>query len=148
MSFDFSRIAELSTARGKLVELKNSAGRVIWAVQSGGDMATVTIIGSGGDASKRYITIDGVKYLSDATIEVPMGTVIGIHADGKECKECGRGGGAFYLNGSLVSSSSAGIDTTYTINGNISVTFGVSDACKSSCDEDGGETGSVKITEE
>jgi hypothetical protein len=34
MSFDFSKIAELSTARGKLVELKNSAGRVIWAVQS------------------------------------------------------------------------------------------------------------------
>lgn len=34
MSFDFSRIAELSTARGKLVELKNSAGRVIWAVKS------------------------------------------------------------------------------------------------------------------
>ena len=37
MSFDFSRIAELSTARGKLVELKNSAGRVIWAVKSAGD---------------------------------------------------------------------------------------------------------------
>ena len=34
MSFDFSRIAELSTARGKLVELKNSAGRVICAVKS------------------------------------------------------------------------------------------------------------------
>ena len=34
MSFDFSKIAELSTARGKLVELKNSAGRVIWAVKS------------------------------------------------------------------------------------------------------------------
>lgn len=34
MSFDFSKIAELSTARGKLVELKNSAGRVIWALDS------------------------------------------------------------------------------------------------------------------
>lgn len=31
MSFDFSKIAELSTARGKLVELKNSAGRVLWS---------------------------------------------------------------------------------------------------------------------
>ena len=43
MSFDFSRIAELSTARGKLVELKNSAGRVIWAVHSG-ELVTGTLI--------------------------------------------------------------------------------------------------------
>ena len=43
MSFDFSKIAELSTARGKLVELKNSAGRVIWAVQSA-EVITGTLI--------------------------------------------------------------------------------------------------------
>ena len=81
MSIDFSKIAELSTTRGKLAKLENSAGRIIWAAD---DTATVTITGEG-DEHNCYVIIDGATYTSPATLQVKVGTAIVCYVSSRPC---------------------------------------------------------------
>lgn len=102
---------------------------------------TVTITGQG-DVSYCYLSIDGVKYYSAATIDVESGTVISCTAEYKEC-DCGKeGGGGVMLNTNWVGVK----NYTYTVTKNLQISLGYeSDECK--C-EDVYRYASVKITEE
>lgn len=74
-------------------------------------MVTITITGDGaGGRVASTVTIDGVKYMKAATVEVLAGTeVICYAANG------GSGYGAIYLNGTVVASGSShgGAEYTY-----------------------------------
>lgn len=71
-------------------------------------------------AEKAYITIDGTKYYTAATLEVQQGTVI-------HCYACIGTSGSYYksyisINGETVASSNgSAVEYDYTLNGNISI---------------------------
>ena len=70
---DFSTLKGLTIPEGNVTKITDASGRVLWNADDG--MRTVMIAGSG-HASYCYVMIDGVKYTSTATLEVPVGTII------------------------------------------------------------------------
>lgn len=76
--------------------------------------AYVKLTGAG-NGNTVYITIDGVKYTSEGTIVVPIGTIIACKADVNDSDKYGY----VSVNGSNVATNGNGYN--YTVNGNVFV---------------------------
>lgn len=59
----------------KIKSGKTMVGGTVYEVGFGPLMATITITGSGHEGNS-YVTIDGTKYWSATTIEVPIGAIV------------------------------------------------------------------------
>lgn len=117
---------------------KTLVGGTVYEVGFGGDMATVTIKGTGRN-SICYATIDGIIYTSAATLSVPVGTVItcSVSDGGKD------GSPAIYLNGTFIYATTR---YAHTITKNTSVTMNTSSYRDK--DDDKYYYGTINITEE
>lgn len=129
-SGEFVAGAEIGTSDGlcAVTQIADASGRVLWSAVK---PATITITGTG-DATYSYVTIDGVKYTSPATLEVPVGTVITCFVGDKD-----KENGAFVtVNGNFVLKATSGGSYDYTVVGNIIIQLNYS-----------GGVGSITITQ-
>ena len=93
----FAAVQSLAIPEGNVVKIEDASGNVLWEAQS--NEVTITIAGTG-NASYCYVSINGVKYTSAATLTVERGTVITCYTGSKEC-DCGKEGGGNFLDSTV-----------------------------------------------
>lgn len=69
---NFATLKGLTIPEGVVTQIADASGRVLWSAVK--PVCTVTITDTGSEYA--HVTIDGVKYTTPATLEVPVGTTI------------------------------------------------------------------------
>ena len=106
---DLSKVKGLADdVKGAIKQIADAAGNVLW--KSGPSTAIVTITGYSGEYYVS-VSIDGTKYYSATTIEVPIGTVVECSAYTDDAVYLGA---AIYVNGEKVVSSINTYESTVT----------------------------------
>lgn len=90
-------------------------GGVAREIEFAGGEVTVKITASISDASQMYVTINGIKYTSSITVDVPVGTVVSCYA-----KRSYNGLASIKVNGGQVASG-ATAKYDYEVTGNVEI---------------------------
>ena len=81
MSIDFSTLQGVTIPEGEVTQIADASGTVLWSRAA--DTAAIYITGSGVYSGYEHtlasVTIDGVEYTSDATVEVRVGSTITLY---------------------------------------------------------------------